>query len=86
MSIPNNYFEDYHTTTTVIKRLELPQLRTVNDTVRMLREIDGGSGLTEYFIRCLCKQDKIKTLQVGTKILIYWQSLIEYLQNQKKGV
>jgi hypothetical protein len=81
----NQFFEDYHTATTVIKRLELPQLRTVRDTVRMLKDIDGGSGLTDYFIRCLCRQGKIKTLQVGTKVLVYWQSLIQYLENQKKG-
>jgi hypothetical protein len=78
------FFEDYHTQTTVIKRLEMPQLRTIKDTVAMIRELDNGSGMTDYFIRCLCKSGKIKTLTVGTKVLVYWKSLIEYLENQNK--
>lgn len=74
------FFEDYHTTTTVIKRIELPQLRTIKDTVAMLKELDKDSGITEYFIRCLCKSGKIKTLTVGSKVLVYWNSLVEFLK------
>lgn len=68
---------------TTAKKPDMPLLRTVKDTVFLIKQIDPHSGITEYFVRCLARTGKIKTLTVGKKVLIHWQSLMNYLEMRK---
>lgn len=52
----------------------IPTMLTIKDTAKTV-------GLSSYFIRQLILQNKIKFVRSGTKFLINFQSLLDYLNN-----
>ncbi|MGN0623916.1 MAG: helix-turn-helix domain-containing protein [Oscillospiraceae bacterium] len=56
----------------------LPRMRTIKQTAE-------ETGLHEYFIRQLVKQDKIKYVKAGRKVLVNLDKLIEYLETGEQG-
>ena len=59
----------------------LLKLRTINETIKQIKEEDPNTSITYNFIRCLCRDNKIKYVKCGNKILINYDYLIEYLNN-----
>lgn len=56
----------------------LPRMRTIKQTAE-------ETGLHEYFIRQLVKQDKIKYVKAGRKVLVNLDKFIEYLETGEQG-
>lgn len=52
----------------------IPKMETI-------KQVAKTTGLAEYFVRQLVKQNKIKFVKAGTKYLLNLDSLIEYLNN-----
>lgn len=57
----------------------LNRMRTVRQCLAELRGADPETAVTEWFIRCLCKDNKVKHFMTGTKILVNLDDLIRYL-------
>ena len=47
-----------------------------------IKELSELTGLSQYCIRGLCKQGKIKYLKSGTKTLINYQRFLEYMDRE----
>ena len=57
------------------------RLRTIQQCLMEIKSIDKDSAISEWFIRSLCKSNKINYIPNGTKILVNLNSLIDYLNN-----
>lgn len=60
-------------------RHSVPRLRTIKSCFNELKKIDPNCDITEWFIRQLCKSNKIDYRLNGNKSLVNFDSLIEYL-------
>ena len=58
--------------------------RTINATIKELKEIDPDTCLSTYFIRCLCSSKKVLSLTAGNKILVNFDDLLNYLQKGER--
>lgn len=54
--------------------------RTIKECYELIKKSDSGSAITQYFIRCLARNNSIKTIQAGNKYLIDYSSLQNYLE------
>lgn len=57
---------------------DLPRMRTIRQTAQ-------ETGLPEYFIRQLVKQNKIVYVRAGNKSLINLDSFIDFLNSGEQG-
>ena len=53
---------------------KIPALKTINEASQLV-------GLARYHLRQLVKQNRIKFILAGKKVLINMDSLVEYLNN-----
>ncbi len=58
--------------------------RTINATIKELKEIDPNTCLSTYFIRCLCSSKKVISLTAGNKVLVNFDDLLNYLQKGER--
>ena len=58
--------------------------RTINATIKELKEIDPNTCISTYFIRCLCNSKKVLSLTAGTKVLVNFDDLLNYLQKGER--
>lgn len=58
--------------------------RTINATIKELKEIDPNTCLSTYFIRCLCSSKKVISLTAGNKVLVNFDALLNYLQKGER--
>lgn len=58
--------------------------RTINATIKELKEIDPNTCLSFYFIRCLCSSKKVISLTAGNKVLVNFDDLLNYLQKGER--
>lgn len=56
------------------------KLRSINDTLRIIKEEDPDSAVTRYMINCLIIDKKIFSQRVGNKVLIDFDELLEVLK------
>ena len=61
----------------LIRRMTM--LRSIKQACDLIRKEDPDSAITAYMIRLWCKENKIKSLNVGTKILVNYESLVSYI-------
>ncbi len=54
-------------------------MRTIQQCVEEIRLLDKNTAVTENFIRNLCKEEKIKYHKSGSKYLVNYDYLLEYL-------
>ena len=54
-------------------------LRSIKKAYEMIHRADPGSAVTIYIIRQWCKEKKVRCLTAGTKILVDYESLQEYI-------
>ena len=57
----------------------MSKLRTVKQCLENIKKLDPDTAVTLYYIRHLCKENKVKHFLAGNKILIDFDSLIEVL-------
>lgn len=58
--------------------------RTINATIKELKEIDPNTCISTYFIRCLCNSKKVLSLTAGNKVLVNFDDLLNYLQKGER--
>lgn len=56
--------------------------RSINSCYALILENDKSSQITKYYIRTLAQKGVVETLNIGSKFLINWISLKEYLNIQ----
>ena len=59
----------------------MPIYRTINQCFSSIYNEDTETAITKFFIRKLCEDNKVRYLKAGNKILIDWNSLVEFLQH-----
>lgn len=62
--------------------MALARMRTVPQVLEYFRKEDPESSISEYYLRCLVKQNKVPVFHTGRKCLINLDKLIEYLNNE----
>lgn len=59
--------------------MALHRMRTIPEALEEIRALDEDSAVTSYCIRMLCKEQRVRCIYTGRKILVDLDSLIEYL-------
>ncbi|HPF54882.1 MAG TPA: DNA-binding protein [Clostridia bacterium] len=59
--------------------MTIHRMRTVRESVEIIREMDAQSAVTANCIRTLCKEGKVHCVLAGTKVLVDLDHLLEYL-------
>lgn len=62
-----------------VQRPHLPRMRTLDETMKILREMDPDTSVSKYYVRQLALSGKISTRTTGRRRLINVDALIEYL-------
>ena len=57
-------------------------LRSIKKAFDIIKEQDPDTCITVHTIRTWCKENKIKNLRAGTKILVDVESLLNYISNK----
>ena len=57
-------------------------VRSIKQAVEYIRKTDPESAIKVHTIRTWCKENKIKNLRAGTKILVDVESLLNYISNK----
>lgn len=60
----------------------MKRIRTINETLQILKQEDPNSGLSDFLIRKLANSYKIRSFKTGNKILIDYDSLMAYLRSE----
>lgn len=55
------------------------RVRTIQQCLKELKLLDSDTAVTENFIRCLCKTNKIKFFKSNSKYLVNYDDLLRYL-------
>lgn len=63
----------------------IPQMKTVQQCFQSIKQLDSETAITEWFIRSLCKDNKVKHFMSGNKILVNYDDLLKYLNNSDIG-
>lgn len=58
-------------------------LRSIKKAFDIIKEKDPETCVTIHTIRVWCKENKIKNLHAGTKILVDVENLIEYIEGRR---
>ena len=64
----------------------MQRIRTITETLQMLKKEDPETCLSEFLIRKLANNYKIRSFKTGNKILIDYDSLMAFLQSQDYGL
>lgn len=63
----------------------IPKMKTVQQCFQSIKLLDSETAITEWFIRSLCKDNKVKHFMSGNKILVNYDDLLKYLNNYSTG-
>lgn len=55
----------------------LPRMRSIRQALEMIKAEDPNSCLTSYYIRDLCKKNKVRYIKSGTKIMVDYDDLLK---------
>ncbi|MBR6408432.1 MAG: DNA-binding protein [Clostridia bacterium] len=64
-----------------VKEYRIPRMRTVKEAAAEIKKLDANTAVTEWHIRQLAVQGVLPRVQAGKKLLINFDSLLEYLEN-----
>ena len=64
-----------------LTEFKIPRMRTVAEAAKELKAMDEHTAVTEYHIRQLALSGVLPRVHAGRKLLINFDTLIEYLQN-----
>ena len=59
--------------------MTIHRMRTINESVAIIKEMDEQSAITANCIRTLCKEGKVRCVFTGKKILVDLDALIAFL-------
>lgn len=58
---------------------KIARMKTVEQSYNEIKKLDPETAISLWFIRCLCKENKVKHFMTGTKILVNYDDLLRYL-------
>ena len=61
-------------------RGKLRRMRTINQAIEEIKEMDSNSAITYNFINTLIKNNVIRYINIGNKRLIDLNSFLDYLE------
>ena len=64
---------------------KLARMRTIQQCTEHFKQYDPDTAISDYYIRCLVKQNKISYVMAGKKYLINLDKLIEFLNESNQG-
>ena len=59
----------------------ISRMKTIKRSFEEIKKLDPDTAISQWFIRTLCKQGKVKHFMTGTKILVNFDDLINYLND-----
>lgn len=62
--------------------MAIARMRTIKQAYEYFKEADPDSGISEYYIRMLAKQNKVPVFHAGRKQLINLDKLIDFLNGE----
>lgn len=66
--------------------MSLARMRTINESLALIKEADPDSAITYNFIRKLVREDKVRYFLSGKKIILNFDDLMGILTNTKEGI
>ena len=57
---------------------KIARMKTVEQCHKEIKKLDPDTALSVWFIRCLCKENKVKHFMTGTKVLVNYDDLLNY--------
>ncbi len=64
--------------------MSIPRMRTIGQCIEQIKILDPDTAITEWFLRCLCKDNAIKHFMTGNKILVNFDDLLSFF-NYENG-
>lgn len=61
------------------ENVKVKRMRTIKECVKMLKEEDPNSAITYNTIRTLCLNNQVSFIKIGTRYLVNYDSLLDYL-------
>ena len=61
------------------ENIKVKRMRTIKECVKMLKEEDPNSAITYNTIRTLCLNNQVSFIKIGTRYLVNYDSLLDYL-------
>lgn len=58
---------------------KVARMKTVDQCYSEIKKLDNCTAISSWFIRCLCKEGKVKHFMTGKKILVNYDDLLLYL-------
>lgn len=55
----------------------MARMRTINESVKLIKDNDPDSAITYNFIRSLCRSNKIACFTIGRKVILDFDDLLE---------
>ena len=62
---------------------KISRMKTIKQSFEEIKKLDPDTAISQWFIRSLCKQGKVKHFMSGTKVLVNFDDLINYLSAGK---
>lgn len=63
--------------------MSIPRMRLLKEAAEEIKTVDPGTAVTQYFIRQLALEGKVKSVMAGRKRLINLDDLLQYLDLQQ---
>lgn len=60
----------------------MQRIRTITEALQMLKQEDEKTCISEFLIRKLANNYKIRSIKIGNKLLIDYDSLVAFLQSK----
>ena len=57
-----------------------PLYRTIRSCIKEIKKQDPDTALTEYALRTFVREDKVKHLDSGSRVLVNYDDLLRYLE------
>lgn len=61
--------------------MSIPRIRTVTECREEIVKLDSDSSISEWYIRQLCESNLVKHFKSGKKMLVNFDDLLRYLNN-----
>lgn len=66
--------------------MTIHRMRTIGESVEIIKGIDQDSAITANCIRSLCKDGKVHCVFTGKKILVDLDDLIKYFSGESENI
>lgn len=61
------------------EEIKLKRMRTISESLKLIKSTDPDSSITYNAIKVLCRGNKIPYINIGNKIVLNFDALLDYL-------